>query len=185
VNVVAICVFLSSSPGARPDQTAAIADLARAVVRAGHDLVYGGASVGLMGVLADTALAAGGRVVGVIPQPLVELEVAHRNLSELVVVESMHARKAMMFHRAGGFIVAPGGFGTLEEAFEILTAAQIGLHTKPIVFYDIAGFWKPLEAFLDHAVDEGVLRPNNRMLIRVTGDPVRAVEIAAGGGLDF
>jgi uncharacterized protein (TIGR00730 family) len=178
--VVAICVFLSSSPGARPDQTAAIAELARAIVKGGHDLIYGGASVGLMGVLADTALAAGGKVVGVIPQPLVELEVAHRGLTELHVVDSMHARKAMMFHRATGFIVAPGGFGTLEEAFEILTAAQIALHTKPLVFFDIAGFWRPLEAFLDHAVDEGVLRPANRALIRVISDPVAAVAAASG-----
>ena len=173
----ATCVFLSSSPGVRPGQAEAIRALARAIVGRGHDLVYGGASVGLMGVLADAALAAGGRVVGVIPRALVDREVAHAGLTELHVVDTMHARKAAMFFRADGFVVAPGGFGTLEEAFEVLTAAQIGLHGKPLVFLDVGGFWRRLEPFLDHAVDEGVLRPENRALVQIVDDPVRAVEL--------
>jgi uncharacterized protein (TIGR00730 family) len=174
-------VFLSSSPGVRPEQADAIRALARAIVARGHDLVYGGASVGLMGVLADAALAAGGTVVGVIPHALVEREVAHRGLTELHVVDTMHARKAAMFLRADGFVVAPGGFGTLEEAFEVLTAAQIGLHAKPVVFYDVGGFWRRLEAFFDHAVEEGVLRPENRALIHIADDAERAVAMVARG----
>jgi len=174
-GVPAICVFLSSSPGSRPEHAAAVRALGAAIVATGHDLVYGGAHRGLMGVLADAALAAGGKVVGVIPRALVELEVAHTGLTELHVVDTMHARKAAMFHRADGFIVAPGGFGTLEEAFEVLTAAQIGLHGKPLVFYDIGGFWRALEPFLDHAVAEGVLQPRNRAMIEIFDDPAAAV----------
>lgn len=175
----AICVFLSSSPGARPDQAEAIRALSLAIVGRGHDLVYGGASVGLMGVLADAALAAGGRVVGVIPRALVEREVAHAGLTELHVVDTMHARKAAMFHRADGFVVAPGGFGTLEEAFEVLTAAQIGMHAKPLVFYDVGGFWSALDPWLDHAVAEGVLRADNRALVQIVTDPAVAVDLVS------
>lgn len=171
----ATCVFLSSSPGAHPEQADAIRALARAIVARGHDLVYGGARRGLMGVLADAALAAGGRVVGVIPSALVELEVAHTGLTELHVVDTMHARKAAMFHRADGFIVAPGGFGTLEEAFEVLTAGQIGLHQKPLVFYDVGGFWQAMTPFLDHAVAEGVLLQKNRDMVHIVEDPDAAV----------
>jgi len=177
--VPATCVFLSSSPGVRPEQADAIRALARAIVGRGHELVYGGASVGLMGVLADAGLAAGGRVIGVIPRALVDREVAHAALTELHVVDGMHARKAAMFHRADGFIVAPGGFGTLEEAFEVLTAAQIGLHAKPLVFYDIGGFWQAMVPFLDHAVTEGVLRRENRDLIQIVDDPERALDLVA------
>ena len=177
--MAAICVFLSSSPGATAAHSDAIRALATAIIGAGHELVYGGASVGLMAVLADAALAAGGRVVGVIPRALVDREVAHCGLAELHVVDTMHARKAAMFHRADGFIVAPGGFGTLEEGFEILTASQIGLHAKPLVFYDVAGFWTPLLAFLDHAVEHGVLRVENRALVRVVDDPEAAIDAVA------
>jgi uncharacterized protein (TIGR00730 family) len=180
-GVPATCVFLSSSPGVRAEQADAIRALARAIVARGHDLVYGGAHRGLMGVLADAALAAGGRVHGVIPRALVELEVAHTGLTELHVVDGMHARKAAMFHRADGFIVAPGGFGTLEEAFEILTAAQLGMHAKPLVFYDVGGFWHQFEPFLDHAVAEGVLAAVNRDLVRIVDDPERAVDLVTPG----
>lgn len=178
----ATCVFLSSSPGVRADQVEAIRALARAIARRGHELVYGGAQVGLMGVLADAALAAGGAVVGIIPQALVAREVAHTGLTELHVVDGMHARKAVMFHRADGFIVAPGGFGTLEEAFEVLTAAQIGLHGKPLVFYDVGGFWSALVPFLDHAVAEGVLRADNRGLVQIVADAERAVDLVTPPG---
>ena len=171
-----ICVFLSSSDGARP----AYADAARAVAAAlaagGHTLVYGGASVGLMGVLADAAVEAGAHTIGVIPEPLVEREIAHRGLSELHVVPSMHARKARMFFEADAFLVLPGGFGTMEEMFEILTGEQIGLHTKPVCLLDIAGFWQPLLVFLDHAVEEGILRPSTRALLGVAPDVDAALE---------
>lgn len=165
-----ICVFLSSSTGARPEYAEAARAVAAAFARDGRTLVYGGASVGLMGMLADAAVAAGTRVVGVIPEPLVEREIAHRGLAELVVVPSMHARKARMFDEADAFLVLPGGFGTMEEMFEILTGEQIGLHTKPVCLLDTAGFWQPLLAFLDHAVEEGILRAGTRALLGVAPD---------------
>ncbi len=159
----AVTVYLSSSSG-NPTYVAAIEDLGKELVRRGLTLVYGGAHRGLMGVLADTVLEAGGRVIGVIPQALVDLEVAHRGITELHVVDTMHQRKAMMFSLADGFVVAPGGLGTLEEAFETLVGIQLGYHQKPVAFLDIAGFWAPLESFLDHAVAAGVLARNVRPL---------------------
>jgi uncharacterized protein (TIGR00730 family) len=171
-----VTVFLSSSAG-RPSDVAAIQALARELARRGLTLVYGGAHRGLMGVLADAALAAGGRVVGVIPQALVELEVAHGGLTELHVVETMHQRKAMMFDLADAFVVAPGGLGTLEEAFETLTGIQLGYHRKPIVFLDVDEFWPPLEAFLDHAVRAGVLRPEVRSLFRTASSAAAALDV--------
>ena len=160
-----VTVFLSSSAGG-PAQVAAIEALGRELARRELTLVYGGAHRGLMGVLADAALAAGGAVIGVIPQALVDLEVAHTGLTELHIVETMHQRKALMFSLADAFIVAPGGFGTLEEAFEQLTGLQLGYHAKPMVFLDIDGFWRPLEAFFDHAVRTGVLLSDVRALFR-------------------
>lgn len=165
-----VAVFLSSSPGARAAYADAAREVARAFAASGRTLVYGGASVGLMGVLADAAIAAGVPVVGVIPEPLVAGERAHRGLSELHVVPSMHARKAKMFAEAAAFLVLPGGFGTLEEMFEILTAQQIGLHAKPVCLVDVVGFYQPLLAFLDHAVAEGTLHPANRALLGVAPD---------------
>lgn len=135
-----------------------MAELGTALARSGHSLVYGGAQIGLMGDLADATLAAGGRVIGVMPQVLVDKEMAHRGLSELHIVNNMHERKAKMAELADAYIVAPGGFGTIEEAFEILTGRQIGVHAKPIVFLDIEAFWAQMEAFLQHAVSAGVLR---------------------------
>jgi uncharacterized protein (TIGR00730 family) len=171
----AICVYLSSSTG-RPNDVAAIEALGRELAARGLTLVYGGAHRGLMGTLADAALAAGGRVVGVIPRSLVASEIAHTGLSELHVVDTMHQRKARMFELADAFVVAPGGFGTLEEAFEQLTGIQLGYHTKPIVFLDIDGFWRPLEAFLDHGVAAAVLRPEVRALFRTAGSAPGALD---------
>jgi uncharacterized protein (TIGR00730 family) len=168
-------VYLSSSDG-RPSDVAAIQDLGRELARREMVLVYGGAHRGLMGVLADAALAAGGRVIGVIPQSLVDLEVAHTGLTELHVVETMHQRKAMMSARADAFVVAPGGFGTLEEAFEQLTELQLGYHTKPLVFLDVDGFWGPMEQFLDHAVAAGVLRGEFRSLFRTASPAASALD---------
>jgi uncharacterized protein (TIGR00730 family) len=173
-----VCVFLSSSPG-RPADVVAIEELGRELARRDVTLVYGGAHRGLMGVLADAALAAGGRVIGVIPQALVDFEVAHTGLTEQHIVDTMHQRKAMMFDLADAFVVAPGGLGTLEEAFETLTGIQLGYHRKPIVFLDVDGFWPPLEAFLDHAVTAGVLRPEVRTLFRTASSAAAALDALA------
>lgn len=170
-----VCVFLSSSQG-RPADVVAITALARELAARDLTLVYGGAHRGLMGVVADAMLDAGGRVIGVIPSVLVEREIAHRGLTELHVVETMHQRKAMMFELADAFVVAPGGLGTLEEAFEQLTGIYLGYHNKPIVFLDIEGFWPPLAAFLDHAVEVGVLRPEVRALFRIASSASDALD---------
>jgi uncharacterized protein (TIGR00730 family) len=173
-----VCVFLSSSPG-RPSDQLHIQALGAELAARGILLVYGGAHRGLMGVLADAALAAGGKVTGVIPQALVDYEVAHTGLTELHVVQTMHERKAMMFELADAFIVAPGGLGTLEEAFEQLTGIQLGYHKKPIVFLDVDGFWRPMEAFLDHAVETGVLRTEVRGLFRTASSAGAALDALA------
>ena len=173
-----VCVFLSSSPG-RPVDVAAITALARELATRELTLVYGGAHRGLMGVLADAVLAAGGRAIGVIPKSLVEAEIAHGGLTELHVVDTMHQRKAMMFQLADAVVVAPGGLGTLEEAFEHLTGIQLGYHNKPVIFLDVDGFWPPLEAFLDHAVSAGVLRPEVRSLFRTASSASDALDALA------
>jgi uncharacterized protein (TIGR00730 family) len=176
--VQSVCVYLSSSPG-RPVDVAAITALGQELAARGLTLVYGGARRGLMGVLADATLAAGGRVIGVIPQVLVAAEIAHTGLTELHVVDTMHQRKARMFELADAFVVAPGGLGTLEEAFEQLTAIQLGYHQKPLVFLDIEGFWPPLAAFLDHAVGAGALRPEVRSLFRTASSASAALDALA------
>ena len=163
-----VCVYLSSSDGT-PAHVAAIQALAREIAQRKMVLVYGGAQRGLMGVLADAALGAGGEVVGVIPRALVEQEVAHRGLTEQNVVDTMHQRKAMMFSLADAFVVAPGGLGTLEEAFETLTGIQLGYHAKPIVFLDIDGFWTPLAAFLDHPAVNGATIARKDVHIGILG----------------
>jgi uncharacterized protein (TIGR00730 family) len=173
-----VCVFLSSSPG-RPVDVAAITALARELAARELTLVYGGAHRGLMGVLADAVLAAGGRAIGVIPRALVEAEIAHQGLTALHVVDTMHQRKAMMFELSDAVVVAPGGLGTLEEAFEHLTGIQLGYHNKPVVFLDVDGFWPPLEAFLDHAVGAGVLKPAVRSLFRTASSASAALDALA------
>ncbi len=157
-----LCVFCGSSMGARPEYREAAGHLARLLVRRSIRIVYGGASVGLMGELADTALAAGGEVIGVIPRQLVELEVAHRGAVDLRIVSSMHERKALMAELSDGFIALPGGIGTLEETFEALTWSQLGLQSKPIGFLDVCGYYATLAAFLDRAMEERFLRPEHR-----------------------
>lgn len=169
-------MFLSSSDG-QPAHAAAIRALGGELARRGVTLVYGGAHRGLMGVLADAVIAAGGRTIGVIPRALVELEIAHTGLTELHIVDTMHQRKAMMYELAEAFVVAPGGLGTLEEAFETLTGIQLGYHRKPIVFLDVDGFWAPLEAFLDHAVAAGVLRPRDRAAFRTASSAAAALDL--------
>jgi uncharacterized protein (TIGR00730 family) len=173
-----VCVYLSSSAG-RPSDQLAIQALGAELAARTITLIYGGAHRGLMGVLADATLAAGGKVTGVIPQALVDYEVAHTGLTALHVVQTMHERKAMMFDLADAFIVAPGGLGTLEEAFEQLTGIQLGYHKKPIVFLDVDGFWRPLEGFLDHAVETGVLRTEVRGLFRTASSAGAALDLLA------
>jgi uncharacterized protein (TIGR00730 family) len=164
-----ICVFTGSSPGAQPAYAEAAAALGRTLAERGLDLVYGGAQVGLMGTLADAALASGGRVVGVLPEALVSKEVAHPGLSKLHVVSSMHERKALMAELSDGFVALPGGLGTLEELAEVLTWAQLGLHAKPCGLLDVAGYYGGLLSFLDHAVAERFVHPEHRSLL-IAGD---------------
>jgi uncharacterized protein (TIGR00730 family) len=162
-----ICVFAGSNAGTQPVYRSAAEALGQVLARNGVGLVYGGARVGLMGAVADAVLAASGHVTGVIPASLVEKEVAHQGLSELRVVASMHERKALMHDLAGGFIALPGGWGTLEEFFEVLTWAQLGLHRKPCGLLNVAGFFDGLLAFLDHAMDEQFVKRENRAMLLV------------------
>src|SRR5579883_1790839 len=166
-----VCVFCGSSSGVRAECAAAARSLGAELARRGIRLVYGGASVGLMGELADAALAAGGRVVGVLPRHLEAKELAHGGLSELHVVESMHERKARMSDLADAFVVLPGGYGTLDETFEALTWSQLGLQDKPVAFLDVAGYFRPLAGFLDHCHREGFLRAEHRDLVIMASDP--------------
>src|SRR5271154_5558209 len=165
-----VCVFCGSSSGKGPQYADSARRLGAALAARGLELVYGAGDVGLMGVLADAALAAGGRVVGVIPQALVQREVAHHGLSELHVVRTMHERKALMADRADAFLALPGGFGTADELFEILTWAQLGLHSKPVGLLNVAGFFDPLLAWIDRCVSDGFLRPENRDLLLISAD---------------
>ncbi len=162
-----ICVFSGSSPGAHPDYVRSAEELARALAAQGLGLVYGGASVGLMGALADAMLDAGGEAIGVIPQTLVDREIAHPGLSELRVVASMHERKALMAELADGFVALPGGMGTLEELFEVYTWTQLGLYSKPLGLLDVRGYYAQLVGFLDHAVQERFVTVENREMLVV------------------
>lgn len=162
-----VCVFCGSAPGVRPEYAALARDLGSGLADRGIGLVSGGASVGLMGTVADAALAAGGEVVGVIPQALVDREIAHPRLTDLHVVGSMHERKARMAELSGAFVAIPGGMGTLEELFEVFTWRQLGLHAKPIVLLDVADYWQGLLAFLGHAEDEGFLRAGHRATLEL------------------
>jgi uncharacterized protein (TIGR00730 family) len=171
-----LCVFTGSSPGGHPDYAAAAAELGRTLAGEGIGVVYGGASVGLMGVVADATLAAGGEVAGVIPQALVDREIAHPGLSELHVVGSMHERKALMADLADGFVALPGGTGTLDELFEVITWAQLGLHAKPLGLLDVRGYYAGLVAFLDHAVQERFVAPQHRDMLVVADEPAALLE---------
>jgi len=175
-----ICVFCGSSPGANTKYTALAAQLGHLLARRGTGLVYGGGNVGLMGVLANAVLDGGGDVIGVIPQALFDLEVAHTGLPDLRVVGSMHERKALMADLADGFIALPGGIGTLEEFCEILTWAQLGLHQKPCGLINAEGYFDHLITFLDHAVAERFFRPEHRGMVLVDDDPARLLERFAG-----
>jgi uncharacterized protein (TIGR00730 family) len=162
-----VCVFCGSSKGSRQEYIDAARRLGQLVAGRGLDLVFGGGHIGLMGVVADAALGAGGRVVGVIPQALMDRELAHRGLSELHVVGTMHQRKALMADLSDAFVALPGGYGTLDELFEILTWAQLGIHGKPIGLLNVSGFFDPLLAWVQHACAEGFLRRQHVETLRV------------------
>lgn len=165
-----ICVFAGSSVGHRLAYGQAAEQLGRTLAQQHIGLVYGGGAVGLMGRMADAALAAGGEVIGVIPEALQRREVGHPGLTELHVVASMHQRKEMMAAYADAFVVLPGGLGTLEETFEIWTWAQLGLHRKPIGLLDVDGFWRPMIAMLDRMVDEGFVSAQHRQIVCIEAE---------------
>ena len=165
-----ICVFCGSNAGANPAYLKAAEVVGRGLAQRGVQVIYGGATVGMMGALADAARGAGGEVIGVIPQSIFDREIGHTGLDDLRVVGSMHERKALMAELSDAFIALPGGIGTLEELFEVYTWAQLGIHAKPLGLLDVAGYFQPLVAFLDHAVQERFLRPEMRTLLAVSDD---------------
>jgi len=171
-----ICVFAGSSFGARPSYLSAAQSLGRELAQREIGLVYGGASVGLMGAVADAALDAGGRVIGVLPQSIASVEIAHKGLTELRVVASMHERKAQMAELSTGFIVLPGGIGSLEESFEVWTWSQLGIHSKPIGLLNVEGFYDGLEAFLDQMVRELFVKQVHRNILQSDVDPSRLID---------
>ena len=171
-----VCVFCGSRNGTRDQYVAAARRTGEALARRGIGLVYGGGGIGLMGILADAALSAGGDVIGVIPEALMAREVAHRGLTDLRVVASMHERKALMAELADAFVALPGGFGTLEEFCESLTWAQLGIHRKPCGLLNVEGFFDPLLLLFDHAVRERFVSPDHRSLVVVEEDPERLLD---------
>lgn len=162
-------MFCGSNGGADPAYADTAAAVGRGLAERGIRVVYGGGRVGLMGALADSARAAGGEVVGVMPQALIDREIGHMDIDDLRVVGTMHERKALMVELAEAFIGLPGGIGTLEELFEVYTWAQLGIHAKPLALLDVAGYFAPLVAFLDHAVAERFLRPETRAMLAIAG----------------
>ncbi|HZU98387.1 MAG TPA: TIGR00730 family Rossman fold protein [Planctomycetota bacterium] len=172
-----ICVFCGSCPGDDPAFAQAARELGNLMADRGLELVYGGGSVGLMGVVADTLLSRGGVVRGVIPHSLFVREVGHRGLTECKIVDSMHERKQAMADMAHAFLSLPGGYGTLDETFEALTWAQLGIHEKPVVLVNVKGFWDPLVASVDRMVSAGFLKKENRELLNVARDPASALDL--------
>jgi uncharacterized protein (TIGR00730 family) len=180
MKMTSVCVYCGSSPGSSPVYLAAAEGLGREIAARGMRLVYGGASVGLMGAVAKAALAVGGQVTGVIPQALSDQEVAFKDLDDLIVVDSMHTRKATMAELADGFIALPGGYGTFDEFFEILTWAQLGLHAKPCGLLNINHYYDHLLAFLDHSVNEMFVHQPHRDMIQSSeeaGDLIQLMEV--------
>ena len=174
-----ICIYAGSNPGTDPAYADATRGLAALLAERGIGIVYGGGKVGLMGVTADTMLAAGGEVIGVMPQALIAREIGHPGLTELRVVESMHERKALMAELADAFIALPGGIGTLEELIEVYTWSQLGIHDKGCGVLNVRGYYDGLVAFLDHAVAAGFLRPQHRATLSVAEDPAELLDALA------
>ncbi len=179
VAITSLCVFCGSSTPPDVRYREAARALGTLAATRGIGLVYGGGRVGLMGELADSALGAGGRVIGVIPTGLFSREVAHTGLTELHEVGTMHERKQLMYDLADGFVALPGGLGTLEELAEVSTWSQLGLHAKPVVLLDVDGFWDPLAEQLDRMVAVGLLKPSNRALIQRAASPGQAMSVLA------
>lgn len=171
-----VCVFCGSNPGNDPAYAEGARAMGREIARRGMVLVYGGGAVGLMGVVANAALEAGGEVHGVIPQALRDKEVGHHGLTRLEVVDTMHTRKARMAELSEGFIAMPGGIGTFEELFEIWTWGQLGIHTKPLGMLDVAGFYEPLASFLDATVSAGFLKQSHRAIAMTETDPAALLD---------
>jgi len=178
-----VCVFCGSSPGARPAYAAAARALGRELAGRGLGLVYGGGNVGLMGVVADAVLDAGGEVVGVIPHALMAREIGHAGVTTMHVVDSMHERKALMAAEADAFLALPGGVGTFEELFEAITWTQLGLHAKPCGLLNVDGFYDELLRFLDHAWAEGFIKPETRAIVKAGADPAALLDLLAGAEL--
>ena len=178
-----VCVFCGSAPGARPSYSRAAEELGAAFAKQGITLVYGGGKLGLMGIVADAVLAAGGRVVGVIPRMLIERECAHPNLTRQHVVDTMHERKTLMADMSDGFVGLPGGMGTFDELVEIITWAQLGLHAKPVVLANVENYFAPLYAMLDHAVQEKFVTPESRARWRNADSVASVMRILAKEGL--
>jgi uncharacterized protein (TIGR00730 family) len=176
VKLARVCVFAASSPGTRPEYAAMARALGKELAARGTALVYGGARVGLMGALADSVLAAGGFVTGVIPEALVALEVAHESLPDLRIVASMHERKQCMADLADAFVALPGGLGTLEELFEVLTWAQLGMHEKPCGLLNTEGYYDALLGFLDRAVADRLVTPAHRAMLLVEDEPAAILD---------
>lgn len=168
-----ICVFCGTAAGNDPIYAEATRGMAQLLVKSGCRVVYGGGKLGLMGVMAQAVLAAGGHVTGVVPERLIDSEVMHRGLSELHVVPTMHERKKLMTKLADAFVILPGGYGTLDELFEILTLRQLKVHPKTCGLLNVSGFFDRLVSYLDHATASGFLRPVNRGMLVVDADPVR------------
>jgi uncharacterized protein (TIGR00730 family) len=175
-RVQRICVFTGSQAGSRPAYAEQARRLGRLLGQRGIGLVYGGGSVGLMGVIADAALEAGAEVIGVIPEVLMIREVTHTGLTELRIVDTMHERKALMAELSDAFIAMPGGFGTLDELFEAITWAQLGLHRKPVGLLNVEGYYDPLLALIEHAIAEGFILPEYAQLLTVDSDPEELLE---------
>jgi uncharacterized protein (TIGR00730 family) len=171
-----VCIFCGSSTGLQPEYREAAEAIAIHLAQRRVDVVFGGGCVGLMGVVADTALAHGGHVIGVIPSALVAREIAHRGLPDLRIVSSMHERKALMASLSDAFIALPGGFGTFEEFCEVVTWTQLGLHRKPCGLLNIAGYYDPLVALFDRAVADGFIRPENRGIVVTESDPEALID---------
>lgn len=169
-RIRSVCVYCGSAVGVDPRYRAAADELGRSLAKAGIGLVFGGGHIGLMGIVADAALASGGYVVGIIPAALRDRELGHQGVSELIVVDTMHDRKRIMAERADAFAVLPGGIGTLDEFFEIATWRQLGLHDKPIFVVDVAGYWRPLRALFDHIVAQGFVAALVPRLVEIVPD---------------
>jgi len=171
-----VCVFCGSNPGQDPVYAAGARAMGAEIARRGLTLVYGGGAVGLMGIVANAALDAGGEVHGVIPKALRDKEIGHIGLTRLEVVDTMHTRKARMAELSAGFIAMPGGIGTFEELFEIWTWGQLGIHAKPLALLNVAGFYDPLAVFLDRTVEEGFLKPNHRAMVMTDTEPATLLD---------